>query len=149
MRLTPRAAEVKAIVELLESEGYDSAEALAKDVIKRVGEIFAERDWYAYAYRLGGADGITVLWGPLSSHNEMKKFADRLALQGEDGIFKLASTAEMLRHVAESEGGVPNPAAQTCLDCGHPGGAHLHERRVGKCQMDRCRCTSLITKPTD
>lgn len=137
------------MVELLESDGYASAEALAKDVIKRVGELFAERDWYAYAYRLGGTDGITVLWGPLSSHNEVKKFADRLALQGEDGIFQLSSTAEQLRLVEEGEAGIQNPAAATCLACGHPGGPHLHEKRVGRCQMNGCRCTSLVTKPTD
>lgn len=134
------------MVELLESDGYDTAEALAKDVIKKVAELFAERDWYAYAYRLGGTNGITVLWGPFSSHNECKKFADRLELRGEDGIFQLGSTAEQLRLVAEGEAGVQNPATAICLNCGHPGGPHLHEKRIGKCQLNGCRCTALVTK---
>ena len=51
--LTPRKAEWGPIVDLLESEEYDSAEALAKAVWKHAVATILERDWYLAVVRVG------------------------------------------------------------------------------------------------
>lgn len=51
--LTPRKAEWEPIVDLLESEEYESAEALAKAVWKHTVDTVLERDWYLTVVKLG------------------------------------------------------------------------------------------------
>jgi hypothetical protein len=140
VRLTPRREEVKAVVELLESDGYDSADALAKDVIKRVADLFAERDMYAYAFRF--APGSQVLaWGPLTSETEVKRFATRIGLEGEHLAVRLFSTSAALTRVEENKHTAGKDAV-ICPKCGHPAGTHRHEKRLGQCQVARCGCKS-------
>lgn len=56
--LTPRKAEWGPIVDLLESEEYESAEALAKAVWKHTALTLLQRDWYLTVVKVGeGATG--------------------------------------------------------------------------------------------
>lgn len=141
MRLTPRKEEVKAVVELLESDGYDSADALAKDVIKRVAELFAEREWYAYAFRFGPGSQV-ISWGPLPSETEVKRFADRLGVEGEHLSVHLFSTAAALTRLEATSADVVGKDAILCPKCGHPNGTHRHEKKLGICQIPACGCKS-------
>lgn len=138
MKLTPRAPEVKAIVDLLESDGYDSAEVLAKDIIKRVGELFAEREWFALAHR-DKPGGLVLAWGPLSSDTEVQRFGKKLALGGEAISVKLYSTAAILDRVESSSAG----RAALCTGCHHPIFVHQHEKYGGKCALRDCDCKYL------
>lgn len=54
--LTPRKAEWGPIVDLLESEEYESAEALAKAVWKHTALTLLQRDWYLAVVRLGDTE---------------------------------------------------------------------------------------------
>lgn len=135
MRITPRKAEVQEIVKLLESDDYDSADGLAKDVIKRVGELFAEREFYAYAWRAGVGSPV-LAWGPLPSEAEVKKFATRANLGGQHLAVRLFSTEAMLGRVEEASKG----KSSHCPSCGHPLGAHEHPRMSNKCAVGGCRC---------
>jgi hypothetical protein len=141
VRITPRKDEVKAVVELLESDGYDSADALAKDLIKRVADLFSEREWWAYAFRFGPGSQV-LSWGPLSSETEVKRFAERLSVEGEHLSVKLYSTAAALTRLEESAGAVLGKDATLCLNCGHPNGTHMHEKKIGICQLKGCGCRS-------
>jgi hypothetical protein len=133
VKITPRKAEVQQIVSLLESDGYENAEALAKDVLKEAAAIFAGREWHAYAWRTG--PGAPVLaWGPLSSPTEVKKFAEKAALGGEHLCVKLFSTTVMLDRIASAEKG----KSKHCSLCTHPLGAHEHR---GGCAVGGCSCT--------
>lgn len=139
MRVTPRKDEVAAIAQLLESPDYDSADALARDVIKRVAELFAEREWYALAWRLGPGSPV-LSWGPLSSDSEAEKFGSKLSVGGEGISVKLHSTAAMLQRFEDSD----IAPSTLCGNCKHPHGTHRHEKRLGKCQVRGCKCTTDI-----
>jgi hypothetical protein len=140
VRITPRKAEVAEVVKLLEDPGYTSADALAKDVMKLVADLFAEREWFAYAWRTGS--GAPVLaWGPFTSDNEARKFADKAALGGEHISVKLYSSASMLDRIAEQGKG----KSKHCTTCTHPLGAHEHPANGNRCAVGRCACSNPTT----
>ena len=136
MKVVPRKREVDEIVKLLESSEHDSAEALAKEVIKRTAELFADREWFAYAMRLGGPGGTVLAWGPLSSETEVRKFATKADLGLDTICVKLYSTGSMLTRIAEGEKG----KSAMCLNCHHPHGAHEHPGQGSRCALKTCPC---------
>ncbi|WP_367135853.1 hypothetical protein [Saccharothrix sp. HUAS TT1] len=135
MKITPRKDEVAAVVQLLESDGYDSAEALAKDVIKRVAELFGDREFYAWVHRFGPGQ-LQLAWGPLTSDSEVLKLAKKASLGGESMSLKLYSTNGLLARIAEGN----IAPTEHCTDCGHPHGAHEHPKFGGRCAIRRCTC---------
>lgn len=137
MRVTPRAAEVKAVVGLLESDQFDSADALAKAVIKQVGELFAERDWYAWVYR-ESPDAYYLPWGPFSSDSEAKKFAGKYVdmLAGEHMILKLYSTAALADGVTNGR----KQPSMFCAGCNHSLISHQHPKIQPRCAVRSCKC---------
>ena len=135
MKITPRKNEVAAVVELLEKEGYESADALAKDVIKKVAELFSEREFYALAWRENAA-GLSLCWGPLTSDTEVTRFGEKLALGGQAVSVKLGSVASMLERHASAEEGL----SKLCTSCRHPHGTHRHEGKLGQCMVRGCKC---------
>lgn len=139
MKVTPRRDEVKAVVEVLESPDYDSAEAMAKDVIKLVATLFAERDWYAFAHR-DKPGSLVLAWGPLSSDAEVKRFGKKMALGGEALSVKLYSTARSLRYADEMD----TPPNTECGGCRHPIGLHEHPKTGGACVARGCTCTRVV-----
>lgn len=136
MRLTPRGAEVKAIVELLESEEFDSADALAKAVLKRTAELFSEREFYAWVYR-ESPDAFYLPYGPFASEIEAKKFAGRYvdSLKGQHMILPLFSTTELVERLAAHK--VTN---YHCTSCTHQLISHEHPRKNGHCAFRGCKC---------
>ena len=142
MRVTPRGTEVKAIVELLESGDFDSADALAKAVIKRTAELFAERDWYAWVYR-ESPDAFYIPHGPFSSDAEAKKFAGKYVemLIGEHMILPLYSTAGLVERLSQYK--VPS---KFCANCTHSHVSHEHPRKNGRCAVRGCKCKKDVAE---
>jgi hypothetical protein len=138
VRLTPRKNEYAQVVKLLESDAYDSAEALAKDIIKTVADFLDDREWYALAWRDKlGPDALSLAWGVFPSEVEARRFGEALAVGGHAQAVKLYSASEMVARSKEADDLV---GRSLCKNCGHPHGAHQHERRMGQCQVDRCGC---------
>ncbi|ONI83467.1 hypothetical protein ALI22I_33740 [Saccharothrix sp. ALI-22-I] len=135
MKITPRKNEVAAVVQLLESDGYDSAEALAKDVIKRVAELFADREFYAFVHRFGPGQ-LQIAWGPFTSDAEVVKFANKAKLGGEAMSLKLCSTGAFLARLGKNQ----IAPSERCATCNHPHGAHEHPTFGGRCAVRGCAC---------
>ncbi|UZJ23687.1 hypothetical protein RHODO2019_10755 [Rhodococcus antarcticus] len=133
MKLTPRADEVKAVVALLESDGYDSATALAKDIIRTVGEQLSEREMYAWVWR-AQEGSYQLAWGPFSSEFEVRSMAKKAGLGGDHMTLKLYSVGAMTERL---DAKAPSPM---CATCGHPHGAHEHPKQGGKCSIKKCTC---------
>lgn len=144
MRLTPRGAEVKAIVELLESEQFDSADALAKAILKRIGELFSERDFYAWVYR-ETPDAWYLPYGPFTSESEAKKFAGKYvdSLKGQHMILPLFSTQALVDRLAEHK--LPNLFC-TNPTCTHQLLSHEHPKKNGRCAVRGCSCKKATTE---
>lgn len=140
MKLTPRGNEYKAVIPLLESDEFASAEALAKAVVKAVYDELIERDWFIHAYRAGPGSPV-VAWGPFSSEKELERFAASLDCGGQHIGRKLFSPAKQARVVAENALVGTKPIV--CDRCGHPAGPHLHDTRMGQCQIRGCSCKNF------
>lgn len=136
MKLTPRGAEVKAVVELLESDEFESANALAKAILKHVADMLSDRDFYAWVYR-ETPDAFYIPFGPFTSESEAKKFAGKYvdALKGQHMILPLYSTNEFVNRLASHK--LPN---YHCTSCTHTLTAHEHPRKNGKCVVRGCSC---------
>jgi hypothetical protein len=142
MRLTPRGTEVKAVVELLESDQFDSADALAKAILKRTAELLAERDFYAWVYR-ESPDAFYISHGPFTSENEAKKFAGKYVdmLKGQHMILPLFSTAQFVERL-----GSHKMANYHCTSCKHQLISHEHPKIQPKCAVRGCRCRKATTE---
>lgn len=140
MRLTPRGDEVKAIVALLESDGFDSAEALAKAVIKELAERLSDRNWYAWVYRETG-DASYLSYGPFTSESEAMKFAGKYVgmLKGQHMILPLYSTNGLVNQLAEYK-----VKSLFCLECDHSLVSHEHPKKNGKCAVRGCKCKRKV-----
>lgn len=135
MRVTPRKGEIAEIVKLLETDGYDSADALAKDIIKRTAELFADREWVAWVWKETTEDhSFQLAWGPFPSESEAKKLASKVGVKGLQMFLPLASPGELARRVAEK------PPAPWCSACYHPHHAHQHPKFNGRCAHRGCDC---------
>lgn len=141
MRLTPRGNEVKAVVAIMESDEYDSAEAMAKAVIKRIAELFAEREWAAWVYR-ENPEAFYLPYGPFSSATEAKRFAGRYVemLRGQHMILPLYSTSALTERMATYK--VPS---QFCDSCNHSLVSHEHPKIQPKCAVRGCACRRANT----
>lgn len=137
MKLTPRKDEIKAVVDVLESDGYDNADQMARAVIKVVAEALGQREWYAYAHRFKVGQ-TPMLWGPLSSDKEVEKLARTIGLDGDHRSMKMYSPAAIVERMSKDSEG----ASQFCASCGHPKGAHQHPKQSGMCAVRSCSCNT-------
>lgn len=136
MRLIPRKHEVQAVVDILvNDDGSRGDDEIAKEIIKRVGELFTERTWYGMGVRLGDS---TIIWGPLSSPAEVKKLAERAGIEDTTGVI-IFSTAALEARITEGERG----ALTHCGGCQHPIGLHEHPKWNGRCAANGCGCPEV------
>jgi hypothetical protein len=142
MRLTPRGTEVAAIAELLESDEFDSAEALSKAIIKRVADLFSEREWYVWVYR-ENPEAWYLPYGIFSSETEAKKSAGKMVdmLKGQHMILHVFSYAELVARIASYK--VPS---QFCANCEHSHISHQHPRKNGRCAVRNCKCKKDVAE---
>lgn len=139
MRVTPRKDEVKAVVALLEDDGYETADALAKDIIKKVGELFAKRDWYAWVWR-ENPEAFQLAFGPVSSESEANKLMKKVGagLKGQHMVLHLYSTTALL----EAHGSLPTSVF--CAECDHPQHCHETPRYSPRCWVKGCYCKKYV-----
>ncbi|MFD7738019.1 hypothetical protein [Kitasatospora sp. NPDC059800] len=137
MRLTPRKEEVSAIVALLESQDFDSADQMAKALLKEAGEILQMRDWYALVHTWNdGHRGLS--WAPFGNESEAIAFANKLTIGGTARLVKLYSPGIMLANIDGKKGW-----KGYCQDpeCGHAPFAHSTVSATrGACHIPTCPC---------
>jgi len=136
MKLTPRAPEVKAIVEILQSDDYETPEAMAKAVIKEVAEILAMREtWYALVIK-GGAKAVN--FGPYASDAEVKQVAAKVA--GAAPEFHIARMGGSGLLAARLEGYNKRKWTNFCATCTHAKDLHLTDGNSrARCALE-CSC---------
>ncbi|AKY03738.1 hypothetical protein AVT26_gp56 [Streptomyces phage Lannister] len=140
MRITPRAQEVNAVVEILESGEFDGPKDMAKALIKEVAQILAMRDGYALAHTW--QDGTAGLnFGPFGTEGDAAKFGERLGgVGGTAHVVKLASPEVLIANQDGKKGWTP-----FCLveGCGHAPFAHsMAGTSRGACMVDGCECST-------
>ncbi|MFC4089321.1 hypothetical protein [Micromonospora sp. GCM10011541] len=145
MRITPRREEVKVIVDLLESDQFDSAEAMAKALIKEVAELMDMRDWVALTHRFGEQDRVGINWGPFASDSEATKYASKIGINGKFTAVKLYSPGLLLANATQAK----RPTKDFCTNpfCMHAGSLHSAVGNGrGKCVLELCPCEKFATK---
>lgn len=153
--IATRKPEVDAIVELLESDDFDSAEKMARKVISTAFGLMAERDWWVVASRLDGGGPVTLYGFFATEGAALKALAQNsLALFGEATVYPVrglsARTAEIERADARSD---------DCSTCSHPRIAHEWPRPRSRgltfphCVAARadgvCGCTTYFAPESD
>lgn len=140
MRLTPRKEEIDGVKQILENDGYDSADQMAKALIKEVAEMLWMRDWFALVH-INGAGNAGLNWAPFSSPIEALNLAERIGVQGRFGTVKLYSPGVLLANAEGKKGwkGYCQDAA-----CGHAPWLHLQAGAGrGKCGLSSCQCAKF------
>ncbi|MGI5530184.1 hypothetical protein ACQEVX_23200 [Streptomyces syringium] len=137
MRLTPRREEIDAVKALLESPDFDSADQMAKAVIKEVAGILQMRDWVALVHTWkDGHRGLN--FAPFGNEAEAKAFASKMAVGGTGHLVKLYSPGVMLANVGGKKGW-----KGYCFhpECGHAPATHSAATAArGACQIPTCPC---------
>lgn len=129
MRLTPRKEEIQAVVEILESDQYDSAQAMAKALIKTVADALWMRDWYVLGSKLRADSEFVLPYGPFASEAEAVSVFKKTAIGGYVQTRKIYSPGRLLAYV-EGKKGWPG----YCGTCGCDPGWHLQDGSSrGKC----------------
>ncbi|MEU7643322.1 hypothetical protein [Streptomyces huasconensis] len=137
MRLTPRREEIDAVKALLEDDSFESADQMARAVIKEVAGILQMRDWVALVHTWSdGSRGLN--WAPFGNEAEAKSFASKVAIGGTGRLVRLHSPGVMLANVTSKKGW-----KGYCLDprCGHAPFTHSTASAArGACQIPTCPC---------
>ena len=149
--LTPRKAEVEAVVDLLEGGEHDTPEALAKDLIKLVAGMLSDRDSFGVAIGLQ-SDDLRLPHGPYFGKAEAEKVAREARQRG-----LVAFVAPLIAPArALSEDADPH---KPCATCKHEKWQHwdqgrcaiFHRNYTGPKARQRpnlpsCGCTGYIAR---
>ncbi|AOQ27033.1 hypothetical protein SEA_GODPOWER_58 [Streptomyces phage Godpower] len=140
MRITPRAQEVNAVLEIMESDEFEDGKSMAKALIKEVAQILAQRDSFALAHTW--QDGTAGLnFGPFGTEGDATKFGERLGgVGGTAHVVKLSSPEVLIANQDGKKGWTP-----FCLveGCGHAPFAHsMAGTSRGACMVDGCECST-------
>jgi len=140
VRLIPRGDEVAEVVALLESDGYDSAADLAKDIIKTVVDFLWFREWHLLVIQ---ANEIQLVFGPYASEAE----AVAHGKLGANAATKFGTVKTRILAMPEERAG---GGFGYCVveGCGHPGYLHsMAGSSRGKCVLcDNCPEYEQATK---
>lgn len=153
--ITVRKDEVNAVVEILEDESYESAEKMARALLKATFSMLLARDWWIVGTPGPRAmldreteekslAGVPILFGPYPTDGAaMKALKDEsLGLSGTVGIFHVSSPTKQGLKFEEMD----NPASKTnCATCGHNRESHDWPRpRIPGCVGKGCTCTRYV-----
>ena len=135
--ISTRKHEVDAIVDLLESDRFDSATQMARKVISTAFSLMSEREWYAIVTVLDG--GPPIHYGMFATEGATLKAlkSNSLALLGKSEVVKVNSLSERQAQIDKWEGEV----RQECAKCGHIEEAHDWPRaKKPGCIVRSCNC---------
>ncbi|MEU3050902.1 hypothetical protein ABZ705_31140 [Streptomyces sp. NPDC006984] len=140
MRLTPRREEIDAVKALLEDDSFESADQMARTLIKEVAGILQMRDWIALVHTWkDGSRGLN--FAPFGNEAEAKSFATKLAIGGTGRLVKLHSPGVMLANIDGKKGWkgyCQHP------ECGHAPFTHSAASAArGTCQIPTCPCAKF------
>jgi len=143
MRITPRTEEVEAVKALLEDPTFESADQMAKALIKEMGAILQMRNWVALVHTWSdGSRGLN--WAPFGNEAEAKAFAAKVAIGGAGRLVKLYAPGVTLANVDSKKGW-----KGYCFhpECGHAPFTHsLAGAARGACQIPTCPCPKFQQK---
>lgn len=151
-RVAPRKHEVEALVQLLESDEFTSADQMARKVLATAFELMAGRDWFVVASRLD-SDGPApvVTYGFFATESAAMKAIEKnsLGLFGKTAILEVKSLLDRSDYLtAEEQARVD---ALGCAACDHSYEAHYWPRYPrDMCAV--CGCRSYIghvAEPTE
>ncbi|WP_372407245.1 hypothetical protein [Streptomyces luteireticuli] len=125
---------------ILEDPTFESADQMAKAVIKEVAEILQMRDWVALVHTW--ADGHRGLnFAPFGNSAEAEAFAKRMAFGGTGRLVRLHSPGVLLANTTGKKGW-----KGYCLhpECGHAPFTHSAATAArGACQIPTCPCNGF------
>ncbi|MFI5863526.1 hypothetical protein [Streptomyces sp. NPDC051546] len=141
MRITPRSHEIKNVVDILEDPTFDGPEALAKAVIKEVGDMLQMRDLFVMVHTW--ADGTKGLnFGPFGAPAEAETFAKKMSFGGTGRVVPLTSSGIAL---ANTEGKENWPGYCYAEGCGHAPWSHaIDGASRGGCRLEVCNCNRFV-----
>jgi hypothetical protein len=144
VRLTPRGEEVQAVKDILEDPTFESADQMAKALIKAVAEFLTMRDWYALVHRWPtGERGMN--FAPFGNEAEAHAFAAKLAIGGTGRLVKLHGPGPFIANIDGRKGWkgyCQHP------DCGHAPFVHSAVgTSKGACQLQACKCDKWVAEP--
>ena len=130
MPLTPRKDELAAVAALLESSDYATVEAMARDLIKTVSVLLAQRSSFGVYTELEGPVRAGFSMGPYWTKGDAEKALERAATAGMRGFVAALHSVDTVRPAMDH-------TAKVCA-CGH-----RPEMHVGKygCAVYRCPCS--------
>ena len=114
--ISPRKDEIQAVVSILESDEHESPEAMAGAIVRRLGQLFEERDAYGVGIGLP-TDDVELAHGPFYNIGDAKRVVNEARARGLRAfIAPLFGPARALLDEEEA-------LAQRCV-CGHPRELH-------------------------
>jgi hypothetical protein len=137
VRLTPRKEEIDGVKAILEDPSFESADQMARALIKDVAEMLWMRDWIALVHTWSsGHRGLN--FAPFASEAEARAFASKLAVGGTGRLVKLYSPGFMLANIDGKKGWkgfCQHP------ECGHAPFTHSSVSAArGVCHVPTCPC---------
>ncbi|MFF3006316.1 hypothetical protein ACFVTF_26315 [Kitasatospora sp. NPDC057940] len=121
----------------MESQDFDSADQMAKAILKEAGEILQMRDWFALAHTWNdGSRGLN--WAPFGNESEAVAFANKIAIGGTARLIKLYAPGVTLANIDGKKGW-----KGYCQDaeCGHAPNVHSAVAAArGACHIPTCPC---------
>ncbi|WP_420110911.1 hypothetical protein [Pseudactinotalea sp.] len=128
------------VVELLEQDGWSSAEDLARAVIKLCAGLIAARGAFAVAHTYGdGAAGLNI--GPFGTEADAARLGALLG-GGEGATYHVVALASPAAMLANQHGGGAGAKAPWCgaERCGHAPFAHSSAGTTrGACLICECK----------
>lgn len=142
MRITPRAHELRKVVDILEDPTFDDPEQLAKAVIKEVGDMLQMRDLYVLVHTwAGGEKGLN--FGPFGAVAEAESWAKKVAIGGTGRVVPLTSSGVILANAQGKPDGWPGYCWNS--ECGHAPYNHaIDGSSRGKCHIVTCKCDRFV-----
>jgi hypothetical protein len=135
-----RKDELTPIVEILQSEDYDSPEKMARAILQQAYESFSERDWWVVAMR---NEGFNILYGLHGTEGAAQKALEKneLGLMGTCGVFEVHSAKARQAYVKEVMS--LQPDKRFCKTCGHSWASHGVRKSNPGCVGKKCGCAQF------
>jgi hypothetical protein len=124
MRLNPRKNEYEAVIALMESEDYETADLLAKAIVIAVAEELSHRDTTGIAVRFPGEKGPYLAVGPFYHKADVENWRQEAQEAGLETRTARLSSPDCLRP--------PEAVRSGFCECGHQREQHVVYGKKGK-----------------